>query len=70
MSIKTTDAVILMQFRDAVAHLKGHPLPTIQGQMKALGQPYLDRLKANGHDWTDAVALMRETWNTIEEARS
>ena len=66
MSIQNTDAAILMQFRDAVAHLKGQPVAVIQEQMKALGQPFLDRLKANGHEWPDAVDLMRSTWNAIE----
>ena len=65
-AVQDTDAVILMQFRDAVAHLKNKPLAEATAEMGVVGRPYLDRLKANGHEWPDAVALMREVWKSIK----
>lgn len=63
--MKNTDAFILMQFRDAVAHLKALPLAQATEQMGIVGRPFFDQLKANGHDFPTAVGLMREVWNDI-----
>jgi len=65
MSIENTDAVILMQFRDTVAHLKKLPLAEATAELGIVGKPFLDRLKANGHEWPDAIALMRAVWKSI-----
>ena len=67
--IENTDAVILMQFRDAVAHLVDLPLGEATAAMGEIGRPYLDRLKANGHEWTDAIGLMRSVWIDLEKGK-
>lgn len=66
-SFENTDAVILMQFRDAVAHLKGKPLAEVTAEMGIIGRPYLDKLKANGHAFPDAIGLLRSVWTGIEK---
>ena len=56
--MKNLDAVILMEFRDAIA-------PVLAAEkldaktMESIARPFLDRLKNNGHEWPDALALMR-----------
>lgn len=59
------DALILMQFRDTVAHLKGLPLAQATEQMGILGRPYFDELRAR-HDFPTAVGLLRDVWNDIQ----
>jgi hypothetical protein len=67
MSIKNTDAVILMQFRDAVSELRDLPLGEATARMGVVGRPFLNQLKANGHEWPDALALMRAVWLDIKK---
>jgi len=67
--LKDTDAVILMQFRDAVAHLAEMPLAEATAAMGEIGRPYLDRLKANGHELADAIGLMRSVWIEIKKGK-
>lgn len=67
--LENTDAVILMQFRDAIA-------PVLQldridpAIMKSTAAPFLERLKANGHEWPDALALMRAVIFEIKGVKS
>ena len=63
--MKNTDAFILMQFIDAVRHLKGLPVESIKGDMLRLGQPFIDRLMGNGHTRMESAQLIRAAWNTI-----
>lgn len=69
MTIKNTDAVILMQFRDAIAHLVDLPLGEATAAMGEVGRPYLERLKANGHERTDAIGLMRSVWIDLKKGK-
>ena len=58
--IQNTDAFILMQFSNAVAHLRNLPADqAMQSEILRIGSKYLDQLKANGHEWQDAISLMR-----------
>ena len=68
-NLKNTDAVILMQFREAVSHLINEPLAETTAKMGVIGRPYLDRLKANGHEWPDAIALMRAVWLDMKRGK-
>lgn len=67
--LENTDAVILMQFRDAVAHLIDLPLGESTAAMGEIGRPFLERLKANGHEWADAIGLMRSVWIDLEKGK-
>ncbi len=65
--LQDTDAYILMEFRQCVKHLKGHPVDaSFLLQMKKLGTPFHQRLLQNGHSATDAADLMRSAWKLIE----
>jgi hypothetical protein len=58
-SLQHTDAYILIEFRDAVKHLMGKPLePSDHPELKALGEPFLARLMANGNSRREACYLM------------
>jgi hypothetical protein len=56
--LENSDAVILMQFRDAVAPVLAAGKLDARA-MESAARPYFDRLKANGHAWPDALDLMR-----------
>jgi hypothetical protein len=56
--MKNLDAVILMEFRDAVAPVLAAGKLDARA-MESVARPYFDRLKNNGHEWPDALALMR-----------
>lgn len=64
--IKKTDAFVLMQFRDAVASLRDMPLSEATAHMGTIGRPFLNQLKANGHEFTDAIGLLRAVWVDIK----
>jgi hypothetical protein len=60
MTIMTkTDAFVLMQLRDAVTPIKSLPKPEFVSKMLIIGKPFYDKLKANGHDHTTALELMK-----------
>lgn len=65
--MKNTDAFILMQFRDAVAPLRDLPLAEATAQMGTIGRPFLDQLKANGHEFPDAIGLLRAVWVDLKK---
>jgi hypothetical protein len=65
--LKNTDAVILMQFRDAVSSLRDLPLADATAQLGVIGFPFLEQLKTNGHEWPDALALLRAVWLDIKK---
>lgn len=65
--MKNTDAFILMQFRAAVAPLRDLPLAEATEQMGVIGRPFLDRLKANGHEFPDAIGLLRAVWVDLKK---
>lgn len=65
--MKNTDAFILMQFRDAVAPLRDLPLAEATAQMGVIGRPFLDQLKANGHEFPDAIGLLRAVWVDLKK---
>lgn len=68
--MENTDAYILMQFRDAVKHLKGLPTAQLHAGMEKHGKPFYEQLKANGHDGFVAIGLMRAVWREIERERA
>lgn len=58
--LQDTDAYILMEFTRTAGHIvKGPVTPSAQQEMKVLGMPFLQRLKANGHDLQTCADLMR-----------
>ena len=65
--MKNTDAFILMQFRDAVAPLRDLPLADATAHMGVIGRPFLDQLKANGHEFPDAIGLLRAVWVDLKK---
>jgi len=66
--LKNTDAYILMQFGDAIAHLKGKPLGEVTAEIGVIGRPFFDQLRAKGHDFPDAVGLLRAVWVSINRS--
>ncbi len=59
-SLRHTDAYILREFEQAVVHLRYRDADSeMQAEMRKLGEPFLDRLKRNGHSFEDAISLMR-----------
>ena len=66
-NLKQSDAFILMQFREAVAPLKDKTLSEATADMGIIGRPFFDQLKNNGHEWPDAIALMRAVWADIKK---
>jgi hypothetical protein len=56
--MKDSDAFILMQFRDAIAPIMAAEKLDAK-TMESAARPYFERLKKNGHEWPDAISLMR-----------
>lgn len=62
-SLRNTDAYILREFEQAVVHLRHREADSaMQAEMRKLGEPYLDRLKRNGHSFEVAISLMKEVF--------
>lgn len=61
--IQDTDAFILREFDEATAPIrelpKGHELTARMGE---IGAPFYARLKDNGHTPSEAIALLRATF--------
>lgn len=64
--IQNSDAFVLMQFRDAVAGLRDLPSAEATAQMGTIGRPFFDQLRANGHEFPDAIGLLRAVWVDIK----
>ena len=63
--MNTTDAEILMSFRDTVSPLKRLPRSEATEQMSVIGRPYFEQLR-DRHGTSTAIALLREVWNDIQ----
>jgi len=58
--LKDTDAMILIEFREAITELvKGPMTKEGQAEMARIGRPYLHRLLDNGNDMQTCAKLMR-----------
>lgn len=62
-SLRNTDVYILREFEQAVVHLRHREADSeMQGEMRKLTEPFLDRLKRNGHSLDTAISLLREVF--------
>lgn len=63
-SIRHLDAFILREFEEAVVHLRHHPADQVmQAEMRKLTEPFLDRLKKNGHSLNMAISLLKDVFD-------
>jgi len=63
-SLRDTDAFILREFEQAVAHLRYREADQeMQAEMRKLTEPFLDRLKKNGHSLHMALSLLKEVFD-------
>lgn len=62
-SLRQTDAMILIEFEQAVQHLRHREADSeMQSEMRKLSEPFLDRLKRSGHSLAAAIGLMRDVF--------
>jgi len=63
-SLRDTDVFILREFEQAVVHLRHRVADQeMQAEMRELTEPFLDRLKKNGHSFNMAIALLRDVFD-------